>query len=516
MADVLALEGPLQRGRGFQGKYVYWICMPFPKPETVAQTGVQTPADYDRTSFRVLVVEAHAFCGVEVLETACFLEPHANGDPHFNLLVRAKKQYRWKNVAERLLNHHRIHVGFGCNIKTWAEGVAYGRVASDHKPEEGLDASPEQWHANGAPTPFEQVIPHRWQQPGFVRHTRLTPLIAFDLCVEHGITSDTDLWAKAQQLSDTGDRALLAFCLENDPSALVAKVLAATAAKEKQRRARLTREALLEEFVAKNTCCCPSAGHCFDLMKEILVNNGLDGHFQKEVMGALRAGRAKKRNVCLIGPPDCGKSFLLKGMLQLFHTYTRPEGGSYQLENLLGKELVFLNDFEYDASAKEWMPWQYFKKILEGEHVQVGCPKNRGGNQLFTGSAPVFLTAPQEVTLVRYGKQVAYETEQMRKRIVYFTLCHTIPEESRKEVLRVCPHCSARVYLEGKALLDCPIASHSPSLDTVLGGEGRPAKRQRSRSECFKDLRELKSLLDDGVVTQNEFEKLKANLIAGN
>ena len=222
----------------------------------------------------------------------------------------------------------------------------------------------------------------------------------------------------------------------------------------------------------------------------------------------------QKRNVCIVGPADCGKSFLLKGMLEFFDTYSRPDGGSYQLEDLLGKELVLLNDFEYDAQAKEWMPWQYFKNFLEGASVLVGCPKNKGGNQIFEGAAPVFLTAPQEVTLMRYGKEVTYETEQMRKRVTYLILKKSIPEEQRQEVLRVCPHCSARVYLEGKALLDISVAPAillGPTVSDALP----PAKRQRTVTQCIHELKELKTLLDAGAVSQSEFEKLKSELLAG-
>ena len=51
------------------------------------------------------------------------------------------------------------------------------------------------------------------------------------------------------------------------------------------------------------------------------------------------------RCICLLGGADCGKSFLFKGVRELFRVYERPDGGSYQLEDLLGKEVVFLNDF---------------------------------------------------------------------------------------------------------------------------------------------------------------------------
>ena len=243
-------------------------------------------------------------------------------------------------------------------------------------------------------------------------------------------------------------------------------------------------------------------------MKEILKANGLDGEFQEEVLGALRVGRAKMRNICVLGPANCGKSFLFRGLLELFTTYQRPDGGSYQLEDLLGAEVVFLNDFEYDTGAKDWMPWSFFKNFLEGNAVKVARPKTRGSNEVFKGTAPVFFTAPREVTLFRRGFEVEAETSQMRKRIKYFVLQHPIPEEKREEVTRVCPHCTARLYLEGKTTLDA--APAHPTLEAQqaepnAGFAQPPAKRPRTAAECVNELKDLKGLLDSGALTPEEF-----------
>ena len=514
------LDGPPQQGQGQNGQYVYWVCMVFPSDETVAEHGVKTPADFTRTTFREMVHEAHAHCSVEILETVCFKEPHADGRPHMNLLVRAKKQYRWLSVARRLLQHHKVFVGFGQNVKTWQEGVVYGRVASDHKPPESLDKDYEQWHVAGTPTPLEQFLPRKWQAEGFIRHPRLTPLAFYDLCEKFKISDVDQLWVKAIELSSTGDRGLHAFLMENDGSAALAKVQQAFEAKEKVRRAKLTREQLLEEYVSKQKCSCPTDGLCHGLMKEVLAKNDLDGVFQKEVMGAMRAGRAKQRNICLVGGTDCGKSFLFKGLRGLFQVYERPEGGSHQLADLLGSEVVFLNDFEYDSEAPKWMPWSYFKDFLEGSEVKVAVPKQKGGNQTFKGSAPVFLTAPQEVVLKKYNKEVVAETKQMRKRIKYLHLNYEIPEDQRQEIVNVCGHCSARLYLEGKSLLDSPAASQLPAA-SASASSSRPSpatepatKRARLTQETVEQLKEAKGLLDLGVLTQAEFELLKSKLLA--
>ena len=67
-APAVQPAGPLQRGRGVQGHYVYWITMPNPLPETVASCGVRRPSEYTRQEFTALGVAVHAACGMELLE----------------------------------------------------------------------------------------------------------------------------------------------------------------------------------------------------------------------------------------------------------------------------------------------------------------------------------------------------------------------------------------------------------------------------------------------------------------
>ena len=70
----------------------------------------------------------------------------------------------------------------------------------------------------------------------------------------------------------------------------------------------------------------------------------------------------------------------------------------------MGKEPVFLIDFEYDDEAKKWMSWAYPELFLEGGDVPVAGPKNRGGNVLVKNHVSVFFTAPQEVALAREAR----------------------------------------------------------------------------------------------------------------
>ena len=115
----------------------------------------------------------------------------------------------------------------------------------------------------------------------------------------------------------------------------------------------MTRLQILEECAREAVCSCTSPSLCYTLMKDILDKNGLEGEFQKEVCDILEAGRHKQRNLCILGSTNMAKTFLLKPLALIYKTYTRPDGGSYQLEALLASEVVCLNDFEFDEDANK-------------------------------------------------------------------------------------------------------------------------------------------------------------------
>jgi len=265
-------------------------------------------------------------------------------------------------------------------------------------------------------------------------------------------------------------------------------------------------------------------GGCYELMKEVLVKNGIDGAFQQEVVATLRTGRKKLRNLCLVGGPDSAKSFLFKPLALIYKAYSRPDGGSYQLEEILDKEICFLNDLEFDEDAQKWCPWQYFKRFLEGETLLVACPKNRGGNKMFESSCPVFITAPQEITLYRGRKRDEYETSQTNRRIKYIQLSYTIPEALRKET-DPCMYCGARLYLEGvrDIVQDVPELPGSSSssgtkrdhAQVAVGStqQGTQAKPRLSES-VVQRLKDVQSLKESGIIDTPESKSLKDTVLS--
>ena len=164
---------------------------------------------------------------------------------------------------------------------------------------------------------------------------------------QHKVTSEDEVWALAAQKEREGDRGLMAFLMDAmSVEGLMAKALRAVRAESQLARSRLTRIQILEKTVAQQSCSCTPPQRWLELAKATLQRNGLDGQFQRLVYGALSHGRRKKNNIFLLGPPDSGKSFLIYPLKVIYDVYEMPDGGNYQLESLIGKELVFLNDFE--------------------------------------------------------------------------------------------------------------------------------------------------------------------------
>ena len=516
--------GPDQTGRGKPGQYVYWIVFSHPTEDSIQRLGLRTPAEFTRDLFSQLMVQVHKDCSVQLVEAANFLEPHASGKPHLNVLVRASVQYRWKKVAETLFNDHKIRVNFAPHIKKWVDGIVYGCVASEHKGPHELDQAPTQWADNGQPMNFEEVIPKKWRAKGFVRKTKMTHFAFLDVCRKHGHRTEGDLWALAGEMEEKGDSGLIHFLMENDVGIALERAVKAMDAKDATRRGKMTRLEILQEYFDTQACSCPKPGSCYWRLKDVLSKNGVDGEFQKKIVATLSIGREKGTNLCIIGSTNMAKSYVLKPLFLIFKTYTRPDGGSYQLEELLGKEMLFLNDFEFDASAAKWMPWQYFKNFLEGEKVIVARPKNRGGNMEFKSDAPVFMTAPQDVALYRGKLRDDYETAQMSTRVAYIRFTHTFSKQQGVPDVKPCGHCGARVYLEGCGGGPPAIAASAPASSSISPASASvsfpsaispAAKKPRLAMDIVRALGEAKALKDSGCIGSPEFNKLKDQLLRG-
>jgi len=93
---------------------------------------------------------------------------------------------------------------------------------------------------------------------GFQRKLKLSPLAFLDLCRNHSIQTEDELWALAWDLEAKGDKALMAYAMENDVEAALVKVGKAMGARETLARASMTRMDILKAYAAERQCTCPT------------------------------------------------------------------------------------------------------------------------------------------------------------------------------------------------------------------------------------------------------------------
>ena len=69
---------------------------------------------------------------------------------------------------------------------------------------------------------------------------------------------------------------------------------------------------------------------------------------------ALIKGRQKNYNILIVGPTNCGKSFLLDPLELIFNAFVNPATIKYSWINLENKEVAFLDDFRWSPESITW------------------------------------------------------------------------------------------------------------------------------------------------------------------
>jgi hypothetical protein len=229
-----------------------------------------------------------------------------------------------------------------------------------------------------------------------------------------------------------------------DLPALLARVTQANTSREVSLRNQSSRLDIVRQCNQQWPCTCVAPGRWQSSAEEVCGLNGYSRcEIQAAVLEALTLGRAKGRNIFIVGDTSRAKSFTLKPLTLIYKAFSPPDSGSHQLADLLGSELVWLNDFEYNPS---FMTWPKMKDFLEGSPLKVAVPKTVGSNYMFTADAPVFGTAPQRIK----HPTAAKETEQMNSRIQYFDFTHWFDPKSCPEI-KPCAKCCASWLLTSHA-----------------------------------------------------------------
>ena len=161
---------------------------------------------------------------------------------------------------------------------------------------------------------------------------RLSNLDVSDFIVQNNIKTQTQLLATANIQKEEGKRDLASFIFSRTSKSLdelisqTWKMQNAQITLERQTKCRMD---IIQKF-SLGLCAEGCNGSWLKYAEEVLTNNKLHPvAFGTAVRELVTLGRGKYWNIVIVGPSNCGKTFLLKPLESIFKTFTNPASDKY-------------------------------------------------------------------------------------------------------------------------------------------------------------------------------------------
>ena len=171
-------------------------------------------------------------------------------------------------------------------------------------------------------------------------------------------------------------------------------------------------EILTEAF--KSICPAGCNGLWLKCAREVLAKNGIDiNEFANLVKESLTKGRGKHRNLMIVNPANCGKTFILKPLTQVYTTFCNPASETFASVRIENAECIFLNNFRWSAQL---IPWHDLLLL-----VHLPAPKTHYTEDIqFAKDTPIFCTSKRPLIFIKNGIVDNRETEMMAVRWKFY------------------------------------------------------------------------------------------------
>lgn len=433
----------------------------------------------DAHSFGAAVATAFDTAGglAKVNHWACSKERHPQtGGYHYHASVRLTRSRRWKAVKDILLAEHDIVVHFQNNYSDYYTAWQYivkdlsaeqCRGSSDayHQSDNHLDLTAPGRNNTSAMNAAKQrkreetvVITKddgQGRQSTVRRETTATtsapsrkksldPCDIADYVVNNNIKTADEFMYSAKRRHDEGLDDIYGYILSR-PMKRTRELIDITwkmeGVKTVVERSKKSRMDILSDMSVM-PCTCEKPRQWTRCALELLYNNGID---QQEYCSALHTaiekGRGKGQNLMLIGPADCGETFMLFPITVVFNTFSNPSSTTYSLVGAEQAEVLFLNDFRYNSVT---IGWSELLNLLEGQLVRLPAPKSHYSCDLVLDKdTPILATSKEAVT-----HQDERERQMMECRWKVFRFQYQIPAEEQQK-MKPCGPCFCQLVLRG-------------------------------------------------------------------
>lgn len=404
-----------------------------------------------------------------VKEWACCKEPHSDGNGmHYHMSLNLTGTRRWRPIRNSIYARYGISINFA--LKEVGYVAAYRYVTKEKPISEVLHSEGHtKMESIGSPRTKKamkgnsqkrrsvfksdtfQSKKKKSEHPN-AKARRLSNSDVSEFIVKNHIRKEEELMTLALQRSQNGEKDLYNFII-NKPTKALSELVSTTwkiqeAAKtlERERRSIMS---IIQEHAA-GQCASECEGEWLKCAKEVLRNNNVNlFHYASVVRQCFTKGRQKHNNILIVGPTNCGKSFLLNPIELMFKTFMNPATGRYALTGLDQCEVAYFNDFRW---SPEIIAWSDFLLLLEGQTVHLPRPKNQYATDMCierTNKIPIFATSKSEIEYQgKFNSRDDCETDMMASRWQVFRFHHKIPENEIKDV-PPCTYCFGKLILLG-------------------------------------------------------------------
>ena len=281
------------------------------------------------------------------------------------------------------------------------------------------------------------------------RLRKLSNINAADMIKNESIKNYTELLALAETRREAGQNDLAEYVFsktEKHLHELVKKTWAMHTARADLEKEKLSRMDMLQSYLTP--CTPPCDGQWLECAKEVLTLNNISiSDFGISISKLIQHGRGKHRNILIIGPANCAKTFILKPLQEIFKgtIFQNPANDKYGWVGAEKARVIFLNDFRWNKELKNWKD---LLLLLEGEPVRLPAPKNMYSEDVnITSNVSIFATSKSTIRYRgSYGVIDEMDDQMMNVRWKLFKFSHQFEECNQKNI-SPCPKCFSTLVL---------------------------------------------------------------------
>jgi len=305
----------------------------------------------------------HSSGKVKVEHWACSLENHQIRGVHYHLSIKLSGVKRWKKVKDSFIEKYGVVLHFSDNHDNYYSAYKYISKSDD-----------QVFHSEGHPNLRDASSPKTKKLTQALRKKRraavstkethessernntekkpkrLSNVEVSNFIISNNVHSDIELMALANSRKMEGQNDLTYFVLSktskslNDLLEMSWKMHNASniLARKNIKRIDLLRNSLNGE------CVLGCNELWYEKATEVLDNNHINRYvYAAALRDLMNLGRGKFRNILLVGPANTGKTFLLKPLESIFHSFVNPATDKYAWVGCESAEVILLQDFRW-------------------------------------------------------------------------------------------------------------------------------------------------------------------------